>query len=212
MRLRALSLRSRDPAQARSPRLSQVLRGGRTKADASAPLSEMSDAQRRGFHDALLDTDAFEDLPGLLGLFGELVLAPTQLLQRVGGGLALLAAARGHAGAQLERPQLLLGQRGALEGVVLAGRHQVPAEHGKLARCRHHRHLRSAPGADALEEGVSRPSRQTFAWDCHEEGPPLVTLRLSPRSELKGGPASMFARRIGSQPKEARRLSALRVR
>ena len=28
------------------------------------PLSEMSDLQRRDFHEALLDADAFEDLPG----------------------------------------------------------------------------------------------------------------------------------------------------
>jgi hypothetical protein len=28
------------------------------------PLSEMSDLQRREFHEALLDTDTFEDLPG----------------------------------------------------------------------------------------------------------------------------------------------------
>ena len=28
------------------------------------PLSEMSEAQRREFHEALLDADAFEDLPG----------------------------------------------------------------------------------------------------------------------------------------------------
>jgi hypothetical protein len=28
------------------------------------PLSEISDAQRREFHEALLDDDAFEDLPG----------------------------------------------------------------------------------------------------------------------------------------------------
>ena len=29
-----------------------------------APLSEMSDYQRRDFHEALLDADSFEDLPG----------------------------------------------------------------------------------------------------------------------------------------------------
>jgi hypothetical protein len=29
-----------------------------------APLSEMSDLQRREFHEALLDVDSFEDLPG----------------------------------------------------------------------------------------------------------------------------------------------------
>jgi hypothetical protein len=28
------------------------------------PLSEMSDLQRREFHEALLDADTFEDLPG----------------------------------------------------------------------------------------------------------------------------------------------------
>jgi hypothetical protein len=28
------------------------------------PLSEMSDQQRREFHEALLDAEAFEDLPG----------------------------------------------------------------------------------------------------------------------------------------------------
>jgi hypothetical protein len=28
------------------------------------PLSEMSDDQRREFHEALFDADAFEDLPG----------------------------------------------------------------------------------------------------------------------------------------------------
>jgi hypothetical protein len=30
----------------------------------SYPLSEMGEAQRREFHEALLDADSFEDLPG----------------------------------------------------------------------------------------------------------------------------------------------------
>jgi hypothetical protein len=34
------------------------------KVVAYPPLSEMSDAQRREFHEALLDADTFEDLPG----------------------------------------------------------------------------------------------------------------------------------------------------
>ena len=34
------------------------------KVVAYPPLSEMSDLQRREFHEALLDTDSFEDLPG----------------------------------------------------------------------------------------------------------------------------------------------------
>jgi hypothetical protein len=34
------------------------------KVVAYPPLCEMSDLQRREFHEALLDADAFEDLPG----------------------------------------------------------------------------------------------------------------------------------------------------
>jgi hypothetical protein len=34
------------------------------KVVAHRPLSEMSDLQRREFHEALLDADSFEDLPG----------------------------------------------------------------------------------------------------------------------------------------------------
>ena len=34
------------------------------KAVAYPPLSELSDLQRREFHDALLEADTFEDLPG----------------------------------------------------------------------------------------------------------------------------------------------------
>jgi hypothetical protein len=35
-----------------------------SKSGAYAPLSEMSAEQRREFHEALLEADAFEDLPG----------------------------------------------------------------------------------------------------------------------------------------------------
>jgi hypothetical protein len=52
---------------------------------------------------------------GVFGLLGELALAPTYFAQRVGGGLALLAAVAGLAGAQLELAQLLRGQRRACE-------------------------------------------------------------------------------------------------
>jgi hypothetical protein len=34
------------------------------KVVAYPPLCEMTDAQRREFHEALLDADTFEDLPG----------------------------------------------------------------------------------------------------------------------------------------------------
>jgi hypothetical protein len=43
-----------------SPELSRRVE----KLVAYPPLSEMSDRQRREFHESLLDADAFEDLPG----------------------------------------------------------------------------------------------------------------------------------------------------
>jgi hypothetical protein len=43
-----------------SPELSRRVR----KVVPYPPLSEMSDLQRREFHEALLDADSFEDLPG----------------------------------------------------------------------------------------------------------------------------------------------------
>jgi hypothetical protein len=90
---------------------------------------------------------------------GELALAPADLLERVAGRLALLAAARGHTGAQLERAQLLGGQRRALEGVVLALDDHVPAQHRQLAGRRDDGDLHAAAGADALEEGAQRSRR-----------------------------------------------------
>jgi len=45
-----------------------------------------------------------------LGLLGEFALAASDLLERVRGGLAFLAAAGGHPGAELERAELLVGQ------------------------------------------------------------------------------------------------------
>jgi hypothetical protein len=43
-----------------SPRLSRRV----AKVVRYPPLSELSDDQRREFHEALFDADAFEDLPG----------------------------------------------------------------------------------------------------------------------------------------------------
>jgi hypothetical protein len=43
---------------------SAELSGRVEKVVSHPPLSEMSKSQRREFHEALLDADAFEDLPG----------------------------------------------------------------------------------------------------------------------------------------------------
>ena len=72
-------------------------------------------------------------------------------------GFALLAAAGRHPGAELERAELLLGQRRPAEGVVLVLDDQMPAEHGELAGGRDDRDLHPAARADSLIEGAQRP-------------------------------------------------------
>ena len=62
----------------------------------------------------------------------------------------------GHAGAELERPELLLGQRRAAERVVLLLDDQVPAEPGELAGGRDDGDLHAPPLADALIERAQR--------------------------------------------------------
>ena len=94
---------------------------------------------------------------GSFGLLGERPLAPADLLEGIGGSRALLPAPGRHAGAQLQRPQLLVGQRRTGEGVVLLADHQVPAQRGELAGGGHHGDLHAAPGADAFVEGTQRP-------------------------------------------------------
>ena len=54
----------------------------------------------------------------VFGLLGEFEFSPADVLERVVGGLAFLAAAGGHPGAELERAELLLSQRLAGERVV----------------------------------------------------------------------------------------------
>jgi hypothetical protein len=95
----------------------------------------------------------------VFGLLGERALAGPYLLEGVGRGRALLAAARGPSGAQLEAAQLLGGQRRARERVVLAVVDQVPAQYGQLARGRHDRDLHPAAGAHPLIERAQRARR-----------------------------------------------------
>jgi hypothetical protein len=78
------------------------------------------------------------------------------VLERVAGRGALAAATGGHAGAELERAQLLVGQRLALERVVLTALEHRPAQHHQLACGGHDRDLGASPGADALIEGAQR--------------------------------------------------------
>ena len=62
----------------------------------------------------------------------------------------------------------------------------------------------NSPSSEGKRAHFQRPPS---ALDCHEEGPPLGdTLRLSPRSELKGGPTSCYSARIGSRRREGQRL------
>ena len=64
---------------------------------------------------------------------------------------------RWHAGAKLERAQLLVGQGWAGERVVLAALEHRPAQADEFASGRDDRDLHPAPSADALEERAQWP-------------------------------------------------------
>jgi hypothetical protein len=60
------------------------------------------------------------------------------------------------AGCELELADLLAGERGAGEGVVLAAAEHVPGDHGELARDRDGGDVAAAAGGDSLVEGAQR--------------------------------------------------------
>jgi hypothetical protein len=60
-----------------------------------------------------------------MGVLGVLELAPADLLERVSRGVALIAFLGAHPGAQLGRPELLVGQYGLAERVVGWRAHDV---------------------------------------------------------------------------------------
>src|SRR5918995_3204547 len=94
---------------------------------------------------------------GRLELLGELALMT--LLALAGPRPRAPAPTGGIAGDQLEPAELVAGERGPPEGVILFAGEQVPAEHAELARRRDERDLRTAPGPQALVEGAQRPRR-----------------------------------------------------
>src|SRR3954470_2028229 len=98
---------------------------------------------------------------GDLGLFGEFALAGAFGALAVGvlGGEVSSSGSACGAGAQFDRAELLAGQRGALEGVVLLAGEEVPEEHGEFARNRDDRDLAAATNANALVEGAHRSRR-----------------------------------------------------
>jgi hypothetical protein len=59
-------LSSNSPAQSPAPPIARAELSHRVrKIAAYPPLCDMSDLQRREFHEALRDADSFEDLPGV---------------------------------------------------------------------------------------------------------------------------------------------------
>ena len=92
---------------------------------------------------------------GELGLRGEFLVESVLFLGREDADpLSLLVFGAGH---QLEAAQLLAGQRGAGEGVVLAAAEHVPGDHGQLAGDRDGGDVAAAAGGDPLVEGAQRP-------------------------------------------------------
>ena len=113
---------------------------------------------------------------GELGLGGELLVEPVLLL----GGpdadpLALLAFGAGH---QLEPADLLAGERGAGEGVVLAAAEHVPGDHGELAGDRDGGDVAAAAGGDPLVEGAQRPGGA--GWRARPPRPARAVSRPGP--------------------------------
>src|SRR6266702_5250704 len=91
---------------------------------------------------------------GEFGLGGELLVEPVLLAGREDAD-PLAFAALG-AGQQLEPAQLLAGERGAGEGVVLAAAEHVPGDDGQLARDGDGGDVAAAAGGDPLVEGAQR--------------------------------------------------------
>src|SRR5271168_2904998 len=90
---------------------------------------------------------------GNLCLSGELALG---LSHRIVGApdAGCLRGVALRAGGDLKAPQLLLGQRGLLVGVVLFAGEQIPEQARELSGSRDDRHRMSSPRVDALIEGV----------------------------------------------------------
>jgi len=98
---------------------------------------------------------------GELGLAGKLLLGRPHRV--VGGPDA--ASRRGQAlcaGGDFQAAQLLLGERGLLEGVVLFAGEQMPEQAGQLARGGDDRDAMAAAGADIVDVGgeSTRPRSQ----------------------------------------------------
>ena len=129
----------------------------------------------------------------MLGLFGELELAPSHLFERVVRRVAFLAATRGHPGSQLERAQLLVGERLARERVVLAAVDHRPAQADKLASGRDDRDLRAAPGADTFEERAQRPGDLRGGERGFDEHPARVRTALLGDPSVRRGLAAGLA-------------------
>jgi len=129
----------------------------------------------------------------VLGLRGELELATTDLLQRIGAGGSLSTAVRGSTRAQFESAELLRGQRRPGERIVLALAREVPAQAGEFAGGRDDRDLHAAPGAHALEKRPERPRDPGCAPGGFDEHPACVRATLLGDPPVRGGQTAGLA-------------------
>ena len=111
--------------------------------------------RHRALHRGLPVLD--EAAVGELGLSGEFLVELMLLSGREDADpLPLLMLGAGH---QLEPADLLAGERGAGEGVVLAAAEHVPGDHGQLACDRDRSDVAAAAGGDPFVEGAQRSWR-----------------------------------------------------
>jgi hypothetical protein len=138
-------------------------------------------------------------LVGGLGLLGELALGLAHRLAGAldaGGRLGVLR----RAGGQFELPELPVGERGLLVGVILASGEHAPEQDRQLARGGNDRLAVTASGAGALVERRIGPG---WRATCHAASTSAQRAVADPRLEirpLRAG-ASPDWRTFGSSPR-----------
>ncbi len=124
---------------------------------------------------------------GVLGLLGEVELAPADVFERARRGCALAACRDGIPAQLRELAQLLVGQGRTRERVVLAAFDHRPAQARQLAGGRDDRDLRPAPRADAHEERAQRSGDLGGAERGLDQHPAGVSAALFGDLAVAGG-------------------------
>jgi len=140
-----------------------------------------------------------EPAVGELGLGGKLLVEPVLLLRHPDADpLSLLVSGAGH---QLEPAQLLAGERGAGEGVVLAAGEHVPGDDGELAGDGDGGDVAAAAGGDPLMEGAQGAGCTAGVPGCFDEHVSGLARALFGDAAVAGRLAAGLVHARGSRPR-----------